>query len=339
MKPINGNQSRRIGFTIIELLTVMSIIVILISLLAPALNRVRRYTTDVKQRAQFHAISIGLEAFNAEFDGYPDSNAVDDLGKHYCGAMRLAEAMVGQDLKGFNPTSRFEQRGFIGDITKAGWTDTSPYYVMPYPPKDYPDEATYNASVRSRKMYLELERANAYLLKDIYDTFTAATGISSNGPAAGTFDPCTYVLCDSYNRVTNKTTGRKMGMPILYYKADPSKMKFPVSGTATNTMRGTMTDGAYFYTYNFYDNQALINLGMPWLSSLLVHHLAAGGSTPDGLNLSNVPNVCPTIFYNIIRDKKIPSGDRPYRANSYILISAGFDGEYGTSDDIYNFGD
>ena len=109
MKPINGNQSRRIGFTIIELLTVMSIIVILISLLAPALNRVRRYATDVKQKAQFHSIAVALDMFNSDFDGYPDSNALDDLGNNYCGAMRLAEALVGQDLKGFNPSSRFER--------------------------------------------------------------------------------------------------------------------------------------------------------------------------------------------------------------------------------------
>ncbi len=29
----------------------------------------------------------------------------------------------------------------------------------------------------------------------------------------------------------------------------------------------------------------------------------------------------------------------PIRADSYILMSAGFDGEYGTKDDIYNFSD
>ena len=28
---------------------------------------------------------------------------------------------------------------------------------------------------------------------------------------------------------------------------------------------------------------------------------------------------------------------RPYRADSYILISAGYDGLYGTRDDICNF--
>ncbi len=29
---------------------------------------------------------------------------------------------------------------------------------------------------------------------------------------------------------------------------------------------------------------------------------------------------------------------RPFRADSYILMSAGYDGDYGTADDIYNFG-
>ncbi len=28
---------------------------------------------------------------------------------------------------------------------------------------------------------------------------------------------------------------------------------------------------------------------------------------------------------------------RPYRSDSFILLSAGFDGEYGTRDDVYNF--
>jgi len=339
MKPINGNQSRRIGFTIIELLTVMSIIVILISLLAPALNRVRRYATDVKQKAQFHSIAIGLDMFNAEFDGYPDSNAADDLVKNYCGAMRLAEAMVGQDLKGFNPSSKFERQGFP-NTSDALWDG------MPYPPYNtwgvtggVTGAAYYNENIRSRKMYLELEHANAYQLKDIYDN-GAITGATAgySGPSAVGFEPNAFVLCDSYNRVTNKTTGRKMGMPILYYRADPTKYRFPTIGTAAGTMRGIIGDGAYYYTYNFYDNQALIQMQMPWASGPYVHRLSDTGTTPDGFSISGATD-CPEEFYRIIRDPKISSGDKPYRANSYILISAGFDGQYGTSDDIYNFGD
>ncbi len=65
-------------------------------------------------------------------------------------------------------------------------------------------------------MYLQLENANAYQIRDIYDKDSTASGGYANYNG---FDPNTYVLCDSYNRVTHKTTGKKIGMPILYYKA------------------------------------------------------------------------------------------------------------------------
>lgn len=50
----------------------------------------------------------------------------------------------------------------------------------------------------------------------------------------------------------------------------------------------------------------------------------------------------PVTFYEEIRNKKIEI-PRPYRADSYILISAGFDGKYGPppdgkTDDVFNFG-
>ena len=46
----------------------------------------------------------------------------------------------------------------------------------------------------------------------------------------------------------------------------------------------------------------------------------------------------PEEFYKATKNEKITilSG-RPYRSDSYILLSAGYDGEYGTDDDIYNF--
>ena len=43
------------------------------------------------------------------------------------------------------------------------------------------------------------------------------------------------------------------------------------------------------------------------------------------------------FFYNYITDPKVTAVDWPYRPDSYILISAGVDGLYGTNDDICNF--
>jgi type II secretory pathway pseudopilin PulG len=327
MKRVNNNQHNGHGFTIIELLTVMSIIIILIGLLVPSLNRVRRYSTDVKQRAQFHSIAVALDLFNAEFDGYPNSEAMDDqtTPQNYCGAMKLTEAMVGQDLKGFNPLSRFRRTDF-GTATCY----TTPAPGMLYPPIGCLADTVYTENVRSRKMYLQLENANAYQIRDIY----SSAAISAAGLTNHTgFDPNTYVLCDSYNRVMNRTTGKKIGMPILYYKANPTGVH-PLPTALPSVMQAGAAAGAY--TYNFLDNQDIIDMGMPWIvSGAFAHPLASSGTTTGGVYINNYPKK----FYDITRDPKVSTGDRPVRADSYILMSAGFDGEYGTKDDIYNFGD
>jgi prepilin-type N-terminal cleavage/methylation domain-containing protein len=78
MKPVAKQPTRRRAFTIVELLTVMSIIVILIGLLVPALNKVKRYAMKVKQTAQLHSIGTALELFSNEFSGYPPSSANDE---------------------------------------------------------------------------------------------------------------------------------------------------------------------------------------------------------------------------------------------------------------------
>ncbi|MFA5251561.1 MAG: hypothetical protein WC454_03120, partial [Phycisphaerae bacterium] len=113
MKPITKQSDKKTAFTIIELLTVMSIIVILIGLLLPSLNMAKRYAKEVRQRAQFHSIGAAMELFSANsgWGAYPPSDALDGStvtgGEPYCGAMKLCEAMMGQDLAGFHPDSRF----------------------------------------------------------------------------------------------------------------------------------------------------------------------------------------------------------------------------------------
>jgi hypothetical protein len=119
-----------------------------------------------------------------------------------------------------------------------------------------------------------------------------------------------------------------MGMPILYYRADPAKFAFPIN-TETPT---NMQTKAFMYTYNYKDNQDLIDMGMPWFVGP-AHPLASGGATDDGVTIVD----CPKRFYDIVRDKKVVTDDKPYKADSYILMSAGFDGQYGTKDDVYNF--
>lgn len=63
MKRLIRQSEKRAGFTIVELLTVMSIIIILIGILVPSLNMVRRYATDVKQKGAIPQHQRGTGAF------------------------------------------------------------------------------------------------------------------------------------------------------------------------------------------------------------------------------------------------------------------------------------
>jgi type II secretory pathway pseudopilin PulG len=274
MKSIVRKTYNKPAFTIVELLTVMSIIVILIGLLVPALNQVKKYAHEVKQRTQLHSIDTAIEFFNSEFNGYPESSATDSTGRPYCGALKLAEAMMGQDLRGFHPDSIFRSDGTDG-------------FKNLYPTAQAVTPAQYKTNISTRKgPYLPLENANAYLLEDIY-------------PDTTPFDPGHFVLCDVFRRVTHRSTGQKIGMPILYYRANTA-----------NSM-----------------HQQLLMLGMPWNPppSGPLHKLAVeNGQT--GVR-----------FYMDTRNDKVTTASIPYRENTYILISAGWDGEYGTPDDICNF--
>ena len=287
MKPVANPARTHRAFTIVELLTVMSIIVILIGLLVPALNRVRQYATGVRQQAQLHSIASALELFRNEYGDYPDSGALDPDGAAYGGAMKLAEAIMGQDLLGFHPNSAFRRNGLDG----AG-------NLQLYPPN--PSAA--NLSAR-KGPYLQAENANAYRLESIY------------GNDVGPFLSSSFVLCDVFER--NMTSGQKTGMPILYYKANTANNLHDPN--VASAMTATDSRGNI---YNYHDNQALVALGKPWE--------VASAQTPHGL-------ADPLRFYRNTRSEKIITTARPYRPDSYLLISAGPDGQYGTADDICNY--
>lgn len=292
MRPVAKQARQTRAFTIVELLTVMSIIVILIGLLIPALNKVKIFAMKVKQTAQLHSIDTALELFNSEFEGYPDSGALDPESRPYCGAMKLCEAMMGWDLLGFHTNSVLRRDGTAG----AGGP-------LLYDPTDL--------SAR-RGPFLPLESANAYRLADLY---------APDSPGFDMFDPRNFVLCDVYARELNDV---KAGMPILYYRANTANSLHLLDMQGTEYRPPNPNDPAG-NIYNFWDNQQLLELGKPWVKG-------GAGTESKTHKLADYKT-----FYKNTRSHKIEEPWRPYKADSYILISAGYDNEYGTADDICNY--
>ena len=305
------------GFTIVELLTVMAVIAILIGLLIPALALVKDNAKKIQQKAQFHGIDVGIELYKSEFGVYPESrdNQINtasspektDDPTPYCGANKLAEAMVGLDFLGFHPSSDFRADGaaIVSLTTTPPSTGTVEVYSA-Y--ADQTDWQTADENIKARKgPFVELENANAFPMDEIYSTLP--TPFEND---ADTGYP--LVLCDVYAKKRSGTNAKKTGTPILYFRA------------RTNyTMQDfDDTDGLEDDIYYYYDNESLLELGNP----------------DDGVDFTLLDETTYTAeenFQNWIINDRIQTINRPYRAGTYILVSAGKDGDFGTADDIFNF--
>jgi len=315
------------GFTIIELLTVLSIIIILISILVPGMNRARIFAKKVTQKGQFHEISKGLELFrNDHQETYPDSGAADTAATPvgYCGAMKLCEAMLGQDGMGFHPSSKF-----LADATTSGTDPLSTPDIYPFDlcVKIDPGSTSYTpelrANLRERAKYLESDNIRASKLQDMYTSWLLSSSSASFYPTQVSFEDNSTVyhnavITDVYLHAVSRCGGVKLGMPVLYYKADPSKL---VHDPCTIPLPGTPNPNIY----NFDDNYGLTALGCPWESG--------AGVNPHPMYTD------PRVFYKAITNKKVTSTPRPHNEDGYILMSAGYDGLYGTRDDVFNFAD
>lgn len=277
------------ALTVIEILTVLVVMSLLIGVLLPAVTTIMNVAKNARQKAQFITLTIATEAFKNDQGYYPPSD--NDTG-NYCGAQKLAEAVVGYDLFGFHPDSEWDAQ------------DASNIY-----------DATDDANLKARKgPYLEVEKANTVRLGD---GSGGEEGLYS-GKNLSNLETDTFVLTDTFKRkYTFDIDGDgdpdsvELGMPILYFKARTNKYE----------LNNNDVDSIFDYRHN----QDIVNADVPW-DETKAYELNAD------------------MFYNIndedyIVNKSITtsSSDIPYNKDSFILISAGKDGLYGTADDVFNF--
>ena len=307
-------KRKRTGFTVVEILTVVTIIAILLGVLIPALSMVRNFAKETKQKAQIAGIELALLAFRNDYGDYPPSDNNLLTSPNYCGAQKLAEALLGWDLMGFHPKSAWRADGYDGPVLGPWTYDPDPKT------RDNNGDGFWDTFDEREGPYLELATANAYQLGTTigpptrYGLYDIPDRLASD----------TYVLCDSFSvkNITittgpgGKTVILKAGTPILYYRANTSS-KYEV--------------GVGFWdlqVYNMRDNTPLVE-ALPSIKDDTVNH-------PLGDSTNNYETWCNTIIDPQV--KAATGRDWPYNPDSYILISAGMDGLYGTEDDITNFG-
>ena len=155
--------------------------------------------------------------------------------------------------------------------------------------------------------YLEIDTANVTKLTDIYSDVTMFdTPVESKD---------SLVLVDTFRKVKHRSSGKQTGMPILYYRANTTGINYldiyPLFRTDSTT--GFTYENNYLFVSNS-------GPGVPF--NPLASH-------PAGINKQK--------FYDLIKNDDFPDSYLPYRADSFILHSAGPDGLYGNDDDVFNF--
>lgn len=295
-------MEHRKALTMIEMLVVIGIIALLLGIMIPSLQMVKRMAKRTQQNSQFTAIELGLSAFQNENGYLPPSDweqPAPNLG--YCGAQKLSEALLGWDLMGFHPDSMFNANGMADDGTTYIYADTEENLMD------------------RRGVYVELQTARPFRLGPLPSG--GQGDYLFRNPENFGLAPATFVLCDvfparkvTFFRPDGTSVTRNAGKPILYYKANPARRS--MADTATRNR-----------IYDVRDNLAIIHLVKDYdrnRGNEKVHPLG------DPLGTFG-------FFYDYISDPSVTHRRWPYNADSYILISAGADGEYGTDDDICNF--
>jgi len=327
-------KTRRAAFTLIELLTVMAIITLLIGILTPSLSAARNRATKTAILAQINAMSTGLEAFKNDEDEYPASNAVlmaDDpitnpdpdmadwevgtTAAPLQGAHLLKDAMVGRDFLGYDPRRTNTTIGY------DRWDPTNDRRE-PYIKVD-------GVSVTSRS---EPPEDGFGIIQPIARTIPSETGSGSAALDVNVFRD-------------------KFGFPILYYRASPiANQNTPIIQTtnaAPNTFFGDGVydgvDNAVFTSYTTPMSRHRIRDANQLLTVLM------GTPPAPGLPLGreSLGGAGGNEFAEFIRSFRATTFDttnprdivwpRPVNSDTFILLSAGKDGNYGTLDDIANF--
>jgi len=331
-----ATSRRRPGFTLVELLTAVAIIVLLISVLIPALSAARTQAKNAATSGLLNSIEAGVEMFNGDFKKYPQSRGINpfegDDGILLTGAQWLALQLAGADTRGFVEPSLKNDADGDKRIDTTDWLD---WYALDSidPDRTYTRSGPYadveGDSLKSVEQYLITDtNIHNYPDKMLGNT----TEPSGSGGTSPWHNGRLSFFVDSFN------------YPVLYYRANPMVEAPYTTGTPGGSFvvgRYDVSDNAYITGGDGNDGRyAVSQESWDLTESGEQHPLATLGYDADSLEWPE-----PRTFASFVSDSGVyentysTSGGRvwPMRPDSFLLISAGEDGLYGTGDDVTNF--
>ncbi len=328
----NANSRGRPGFTLVELMTVIAIIMLLIGILIPALSAARVQAKKGSTAGLLKAIETGCEMFRGDFEQYPQSrgyNPFEPQGDNILlmGAQWLGLQLVGPDMRGIvNWKDVRNDSDGDQDIDQDDWhnwydIETAGEYTRlgPYGSVDA-------SAVQTLITYPNVK-------SDIVDwPEELGTGASYWSNERIPF------LIDAFSN------------PVLYYRAN-LKVNAPFT---TGTPGSDFVVGCYDQADNGYitgspgdDGRYPTGMMDGWdlagagYMGTYAHDLGEFGYVEDQLTFPEPKTFAAFLCDgNIFDNSEDGSGNGrlwPYKPDSYLLISAGADGTYGSTDDLMNF--
>ncbi len=346
---ISTNRVRRGGFTLIELMVAVAIIGLLVGLLIPGFKAVTTNAKNVATTTRFAVLEQGLESYHTEraLGGtYPPSRSDDTRSPFFVlnivsplpapsdmevlgmsGANLLVYAMVGADQMG---TPGFpdldgdgewwdDQGSAIGggayeiDLASPSLDPKQPRY--PGNNATYVDEAT-AAGIRT--------------LQELEDD-KVMVGQPNMLPNGVSVQP---VFTDAWNR------------PILYYRATRGARYMVTEPSGESIGSYDSRDNTIFTGSTFFTQLPGIDWGAGQIPDTNGTYSRIGKTTyPDAYPLLDtngvhdilVSSTYENTFERFILDPKVKQRNQAVNPNTYLLISAGSDGVYGTADDLTNW--
>ncbi|HOW19454.1 MAG TPA: type II secretion system protein [Phycisphaerae bacterium] len=304
------------AFTLIELMVVIGIIGLLLAILLPSLSAARTQAKISATKATLSVLDMGLEAFRADSSlggAYPPSGALP---------ARDPRQPPPADLPANAPTQGAELLvwGLAGAdrLGTPGFPDNPPWRLNCNGGKDVAQPGLYSLQTNPNNMN---DVRPFYPRKGPFIDINKVKILNRNDPVPVASEPPAPAMCvlDTFDR------------PILYYRATPGSPVMAADDyTYTNAGIYNLPDNSQF-TGDTSISKPGLNLG-----GGVLHPFAALGIV--GPNYSDV--VAATnkgTFAYYIADSKITVKPTAQRPDSYLLISAGPDGKYGTADDVTNF--